>query len=55
MTAYTLETGSRTAAEASMPGRLSGREVLFLALLALLSCAAGFILPEVIAILVLLL
>ena len=38
-----------------MPGRLSGREVLFLALLALLCCAAGFILPEVIGIVVLLL
>ena len=54
MSAEILETGSRTTAEASMPGHLSGREVLFLALLALLSCAAGFILPEVIAILVLL-
>jgi len=55
MTAHILETGSRTAVDASMPGRLTGREVLFLVLLALLSCAAGFILPEVIAVLVLLL
>ncbi|MFI5023801.1 MAG: hypothetical protein ACHQRJ_19390 [Alphaproteobacteria bacterium] len=54
MTAHILETGSRTAVEVSLPGRLSGREVLFLALLALLSCAAGFILPELVAVLVLL-
>jgi len=55
MSVQTLETGSRTAAEAGLPGGLSGREVLFLALLALLCCAAGFILPELIAIVVLLL